>query len=735
NYNNNINYNNNNNSNLARYKAHQNRSTTNDANTGTSFLLKNVSNIQSERSNKSKSKMYPLNSKKFYLSNCEHANYSTTSLFYSKYAFIIEMLLDSYDELLFYLNKKKFITKLTETTLLEASTEDSEEIIPHDKYGQRDDMKELIVVSANSTLDKEKSTPLSSSQGVVRNKDDLYSLRYMGPDTYGLKDITVTSYEESIFNYLKTNSKFKMNSACVTNECLSPKSKRNYSLNSYTHKSDIISNTLIDLNIPSIFEDTNDICSLYWLNSNTITKPSKCNSLFSNYTSDYFNIPIYSTTTKISSDESTKKEENYFWYYYPGIIGRVYKEWLKCKNLDYKKFNNDFYYLFANSNKLNEFFKSNHTNIEKQEEIKLFDISQVLSSNTNILNKMKTSYSTLKCSNFLSDDILNSNSLNEIISNFLTDVNINLDSSFSLNSKILQSFFEDNNIKHFLSSLYSKHSLEFIDEEMSTSPSKIMQSLIHELDQIIAENKAQQDTKMMDDKKKDYANIPLNEYSDINLQNDHKYKKKENLLNKWDFESGLAKYGKSYNGGAEYDILKEKSNHLNLNSLLSYAESLMIQYNGSDGIKEGLIENVSNDITNNFEEDSLCINSFEEILSNFIKKILCKSDSTNFKEDEESFREKMGSLKSIEEIYSNIKKTIYSEKQLNLLSIKPDKTLSYSNKILLPSNKNRIDSERNDECSTKQHIMNIKKKKTYLKKCDPNNTVENVNNTKKDELI
>lgn len=56
--------------------------------------------------------------------------------------------------------------------------------------------------------------------------------------------------------------------------------------------------------------------------------------------------------------EKIQGEENHFWYYSPGIIARINKEWIKCKKLDVKKFNNDFYYLLsADSNKLKGFLK------------------------------------------------------------------------------------------------------------------------------------------------------------------------------------------------------------------------------------------------------------------------------------------------------------------------------------------------------------------------------------------
>lgn len=88
-------------------------------NKGINFLLTNISKLQSERKEsnqkkKNKKQMHLLKNKNFYLISCEESNYYTLSLFNTKYTYIIEKLLEHYDEISFYLHKKNYFINLLE---------------------------------------------------------------------------------------------------------------------------------------------------------------------------------------------------------------------------------------------------------------------------------------------------------------------------------------------------------------------------------------------------------------------------------------------------------------------------------------------------------------------------------------------------------------------------------------------------------------------------------------------
>ncbi|SBT75111.1 conserved Plasmodium membrane protein, unknown function [Plasmodium ovale] len=779
-----------------------NKRRANKRNKGTYFLLKRISHIRKEKSENG-NKINPLKSHNFYLTNCENANYHNRSLFYSKYTYIIRVLLENYDQLILYLDKKKHMRSLYELVeLMEGNN--SSKINEQDTCMKQKKMEELAI-SINSLSYKNKTMPLMSSRTILGKRDNLYVKRKEENISNTLSDVVITSFEGSNSNFLKSKCKSEVNGDSSTNDCLDEKDKQNKFTYLGTHKEGK-SKHLRESTFMNTFEKSNGCFSLYWLNSNvskntnlgaiTSTKLgaisstnlgaisstnlgaitsanlgaiasvnlstianinvgrssfSKCHSLVSNCTNDYLNIPVYSTCSKSPMDEGNKKRENYFWYYYPGIIGRVYKEWLKCKNLDYKKFNNDFYYLFANSNKLHEFLKSNHSNVEKQEDIKLFNISQVLSSNKNITSKVNNSYSPLKYRTFLTDNLLNSNSLNGIISNFLEDINTNTESLCFLNSITLQSFFEDNNIQQFLSSLYNKNNNELEKDRDCISSPTVLQSLISEWDHYIEKNKHYYDNKLEGNIKTGSVITSTKDGTGHDSHKGEKSKKNEYVLTpsieniSWMINREKQISGANTNLGGNFmkseklgnneeisidgekrymENVKfmQKSNHfgkgisenINLNDLLKYAESLIMQKKGNEIFKEDFAESLPSNLPHESDVESIDINSFDEILSNFIKNFMCKRDNLNCENGEEAYKDKMNSLQNIEDIYSNIKKSIYEEKHANDSTYTHDDAFSHCH--LLPADgTNFVGIHRGEQCLDNQTI-DAKKKEKRLKK-------------------
>ncbi|CRG98371.1 conserved Plasmodium protein, unknown function [Plasmodium relictum] len=644
-------------------------------NKGLDFLFKKTSTIH-DKISKNKTKVDYLKNNVFYFTNCKNTNYCTSSIFCSKYTYIIGVLLDNYDELIFYLKKKKFFSSLIESTNLEHENL-NKQIIPYDHQKEQQIHKDLCLINKISTF----SIEMGPSEDVNQN----FSLKEENSQSNMIKDIVI-SLEQNYSNNIEESCKSEFDKLYIVNTNPDELNESNESSHFSNYKHDIMNNHWKNTNISSTLRKSNDCCSFYLLNSNL----NNCNSLISNYDNDYIKIPIYSSS-KLSFDENKNKEENCFWYYYPGIIARVYKEWLKCKNLDYKKFNNDFYYLFSNSNNLNEFLKSNISNIEKEDEIKLFDISQVLSSNRNIINKIKTSYSR-RCPSFLSEDLC-SNSLNGVISNFLTDRNTNFDSLCFLSSKTLQSFFEDSNIKQFLSSLYNDKK-ELINEEKS---SKRIKNLILELDKKILQNKFDYDTKSINIINMQDSSASNCENSDKIRQKNNKEKNYESLNNKSNSEKEKEeKEHSNIERKMECNNIKNDkkckfTEDVNLNDLLNYAETLILQNKKNDANHKNLINNSLCNLSNFVELDIKDINSCDEILSNFIKNLQKERSNVDSERNENDNKEKVNSLKTKDESYSD-KKKLYEEKQLNHLINKEDKL---NNQIILSNTMKIVDTDNN----------------------------------------
>ncbi|CRG98011.1 conserved Plasmodium protein, unknown function [Plasmodium gallinaceum] len=650
-------------------------------NKGLDFLLKKISTIHDEKS-KNKFKVDYFKNRTFYFTNCKNTNYCTSSIFYSKYTYIIQVLLDIYDELIFYLCKKNIFTNLIESKKLEHENLNNQ-IVLYEDLKEEHTHKNLCLTKSN------KISTYSVELGNSQSFNEICSLDKEKSESNMIKDIDI-SLEENDSNNIKENYKSELDELSIKDEDPDELKQRNESLNFNDCT-----------NISNSFRKSNDSYSFYLLNSNL----QNHNSLISNYNNDYIKIPIYSSS-KLSFDENTNKEENCFWYYYPGIIARVYKEWLKCKNLDYKKFNNDFYFLFSNSNNLNEFLKSNISNIEKDDEIKLFDISQVLSSNKNIINKINNSCSSKRPS-FLSED-LHSNSLNGIISNFLTDRNANFDALRFLNSKTLQSFFEDNNIKQFLSSLYNNKK-ELMDEEKS---SKEIKNLTLGLDKKILQNEVDHDSKSRDTINIGYLSESNDENTDRITQKDDNQKKNYKVLSnrnnsknidEGNVDSNIEKIMKCNN--MQNNEKDKNDENANLNDLLNYAETLIMENKKNDTNKKNLINNSIDSLSYIAELDAKNMNSFDEILSNFIKNLQIEKDNMDSEENKNDYKEK-DSLKTKDESHSNINKNLYEENQLNLLTRNED---TLNNQINIPSNMKIIEINKEVEDFIKR--KDIKKEK------------------------
>ncbi|GAW78880.1 hypothetical protein, conserved [Plasmodium gonderi] len=690
----------------------------NNAYKRTPFLLKNLSLIKEERSRNKNIQSKPLMNHDLYLTHCENDIYSSASLFHSKYTYIIDVLLENYDELIFYLNKRKFFMKIIQ--LLEGGN-------PCDNrkngLNEGDIMNDGSVVNSNSKYLLEKNSnnvsSVNLSHPICEDNAESIPLDTLSPQIDSLKNATSSSLEENSSHYMNTNFISQLStSPRLVNEYEKENENVNKSRNLSKCKNCLINNAPIctDL-LNTIEEDLSECYSMFILNSDTNTKYEKGNSLFSNFNNDYMNIPIFPTASKFPNDDkSSKKEENIFWYYYPGIIGRVYKEWLKCKNLDYKKMNNDFYYLFTNSNSLHDFIKSNHTTLEKQEDVKLFDISQVLSSNKSIVNTIKKSFSSVKGSNLFTEDIYNINSLNGIINNFLADINTDMESFYLINSKKTQPYLDDISIKQFLFSLHEHNGSELTCEKMTLPPSRFIPDLIEQLDQIVVENISQNCVQRMDcsisiEKKM----VPYDrDSSDGSIQNGV-FKGEKQTMGKITLEQTRGQTHEDLiNINPTYSP-KNQCENFDLNDLLNYAESLIMQNKQNELAKESVLLNkddVNVQMQNDSDADSTDIKHFDEILSNFIKNFVSTRDNNmqhnSFKQGGEKDEEQINSLKNIEEIYSNIKKTICDEKQLSKAANGEGRNS--------PNHNFELEStQKNGEHLAKQ-IINTKKKEMYLKK-------------------
>ncbi|CAD2105931.1 conserved Plasmodium protein, unknown function [Plasmodium vinckei] len=642
------------------------------------LLLKKVTNIQDEKLNKSKHKgNNPLNN--YYLTNCEYSNSDPNSLFYSKYSHIIGVLVKNYGDLIYYLNKKKIITKLIES--------------------------ESEINNANAKINGEGFNNLG------RNKLNELSMS-SELKTNTINDDSISSCSNIKKNEIKSDSQINdMHNISKSIDDATP-----------SYKSEFDSNNLSNQNFMGTLEKTND-SSFYLINKNK--NFTKSNSLFTNCTNEYFNIPIYSASPNVSPDKCNKMDENYFWYYYPGIIDRVYNEWLTCKNLDCKKFNNDFYHLLKNSNEIQKYFYQNDS-IEKQSDIKLFDITQVLSNNINIINKIVQPYSPLKSSSLLDGDLLpnnnNVNSLNGIINNFLEDINIDGNDICYFDISNMQSFIEDNNnnINLFLSSLAPNDSThKLLNNNIAINSSDILQSLIKEIDEYTQENKKnnsyyQYNNKINDNSKFLFNNLEKkgahildkNKENRFLLNNSYGYKNKNNNIKSYNINNnGIDAIIENwkYNKLDDINILKNsnfkfndfslhgtdntliqdkyKSNgeNINFNDLLKYAETLIIQNTGNEFMKESFADALSSNLY--YESEIELINNFDEILSNFIKNV--KTEKVNSLAPSNIIDKKNNEI----ETYSNTRKSAYKENISNIINISNNNEQDYQSRNI-QTNKN-----------------------------------------------
>ncbi|GAB64382.1 hypothetical protein PCYB_011150 [Plasmodium cynomolgi strain B] len=675
------------------------------------FLLKNLSLVQKERSRNKVAPKRPLQNHNIYLTHCENDIYCPSSLFYTKYTHIIDVLLENYDELIFYLDRKKFFVGLSELAERGNPTTNGE-IISCQNCATEGDIKKCgSAVNSSALLPKssinDSSSPLSHPTLEKTTKSSF--LQHESSESSPLKDAFIPPFEERSPNYMHTNWGNQLSSsvhltteygAANEGQFLKAENCRAGLITSASKWTDVLNGTEDELN---------ECYSMFMLNAEGNAARERGNSLFSNLNNDYMNIPVFSSTSNSfpsnsltsnshTTDEENKKAENYFWYYSPGIIGRVYKEWLKCKNLDYKKMNNDFYYLFANSNKLHEFIKSNHTTLEKQDEIKLFDISQVLSSNNSILNSIQKSFSSFKASHLFSEEVPSSSSLNRIIHTFLMDTNSNIERLCLVDSKKVHPFLEDANINKFLSSLYEQEGNEFLLGEMTLSPSRLTPDLIEQLNQIVAEKKSEEGTQM-----KGYSTHVVGKASPLDGDRDDDLLADQHNAIPMSYQNGTPPRGEAdgmvlplwnaLNGAPRKErqpspqdnrkdvinlstshLQKEHGENFDLNDLLNYAESLILQNKQNEATKESELPGIGNtgdtynadvQMQTDSDADSTDIKHFDEILSNFIKNFVSTRDNrvphSSSRQSEQKHDDQMNSLKNIEEIYSNIKKTICDE--------------------------------------------------------------------------
>ncbi|SCO59449.1 conserved Plasmodium protein, unknown function [Plasmodium berghei] len=666
------------------------------------LLLKKVTNIQDEKLYKNKRKGNKTLNNYYYLTNCEYSNSDSNSLFYSKYSHIIGVLVKNYDDLIYYLNKKKILNKLI----------DSESEINNTNAKTND--------KGFNNLGENKSNELSMSSELKI-------------DTNILNDEAISNCSNIKKNETKSNSQMNdMHNISKSIDNITP-----------SYKSEFDSNNLSNQIFMGTLEKEND-SSFYWINKKK--NFNKSNSIFTNCTNEYFNIPIYSASPNISPDKCNKMDENYFWYYYPGIIDRVYNEWLTCKNLDCKKFNNDFYHLLKNSNEIQKYFYQSNS-IEKQGDIKLFDITQVLSNNINIINKIVQPYSPLKSSSLLSGDLLpnnnNGNSLNGIINNFLEDINIDGDDICYFDISNMQFFIEDNNnnINLFLSSLAHNHRIhKLLNNHIPINSSDILQSLIKEIDEYTQENKKntnsyyQYNNKINDNAKflfNDYTYNDLekkgthildeNKENSIILNNSYGYKNKSNniknyninnnnnidaIIENWKFNkigdiNILKNNNFKFNGfnlqDADGTLIQDKyksnSENINFNDLLKYAETLIIQNTGNEFMKESFADALSSNLY--YESEIELINNFDEILSNFIKNVQTEKvnslSSSNLMDNKQNYE--VGA-------YSNTRKSAYKENISNIIDGSNNNEQFYQSLNIQTLQTNKSDSmTKNKKCT------------------------------------
>ncbi|SCO70349.1 conserved Plasmodium protein, unknown function [Plasmodium vivax] len=730
------------------------------------FLLKKISLVQQERRRNKVPPKRPLQNYDLYLTHCENDIYCPSSLFYTKYTHIIDVLLENYDELIFYLDRKKFFLGLSR--LAERADPPAKGQIVSCQNGATEGDISKCGSAVNSSVISPKSSMNDSSPPLshptLEKIAESPSLQNESSESSSLKDASTPPSEERSPNYMHTNWTSQLSSSVHLTTEYGAATEGDF-LKAQSCRADLITSASKWAEALNGTEDElNECYSLFMLNAEGNAARERANSLFSNLNSDYMNIPVFSSASNSHTDDEdgkaaegkaaesktadNKTAENYFWYYSPGIIGRVYKEWLKCKNLDYKKMNNDFYYLFANSNKLHEFIKSNHTTLEKQEEIKLFNISQVLSSNNSIINSIKKSFSSFKASHVFAEEAPSSSSLNRIIHTFLMDTNSNIERLCLVDSKKLYPFLEDTNINKFLSSLYEQEGNEFLQGEMTLSPSGLTPDLIEQLNQIVAEKQSEEGTPMKghsthlvgkasplgggreDDLLADQHNAILRNYQNGSPPRGEAHEMDPPL---WNALSGAPRKESrqpSPQANRE-DVINLRTSNLqgdhgenfDLNDLLNYAESLILQ-NRQNGAAQGSgqpgrggtggtcgIDGTGNtpgqmqtyldaNSDANSDADSTDIKHFDEILSNFIKNFVSTRDSgvppSSSRQSEQKHDDQMNSLKNIEEIYSNIKKTICDEEASGAAPAEGS-------------------VKRNGESLAKQ-IIHTKKKEMHLKK-------------------
>ncbi|KJP89301.1 hypothetical protein AK88_00963 [Plasmodium fragile] len=674
----------------------------------TNCLVKNLSLVQQERSRNKVAPKIPLQNHDLYLTHCENDIYSPSSLFYTKYTHIIDVLLEHYDELIFYFDRKKFFVELSELVERGNPTMNGEIISCQNCATEGDILKcgssaNSSALVSNSNMN-DSSPPLSHP--TLENITESPYLQHESPESSTLKDASVPPFEERSPNYMNTNWTSQLNSSVhFTTEYGAANEGQFLKAQSCTAGLLAEGSKWIEL-LNKTEDELNECYSLFMLNAEKNAARERTNSLFSNLNNDYMNIPVFSSTfnsfnsnsltsNSHTTDAENKKAENYFWYYSPGIIGRVYKEWLKCKNLDYKKMNNDFYYLCANSNKLHEFIKSNHSTLEKQDEIKLFDISQVLSSNNSILNSIQKSFSSFKASHLFSEEVPSSSSLNRIINTFLMDTSSNIERLCLFDSKKVHPCLEDTNINKFLSSLYEQGGNEFLQGQMTLSSSMLTPNLIEQMNKVVAEKQFEQGTQM-----KDYCTNVLGNVSPLGAdRNDNLLAGQHNAIpmsyqngtpprreaNKMVFppwnalnsaprkEKQLSPQDNSKDmvNLSTSHLQKEQGEKFDLNDLLNYAESLILQNKQNEATKESQLASTGNtgssdvQVETDSDADSTDIKHFDEILSNFIKNFVSTRDNkmphSSARQSEQKHGDQMNSLKNIEQIYSNIKKTICDE--------------------------------------------------------------------------
>lgn len=553
---------------------------------------------------------------------------------------------------------------------------------------------EQIIVDNNNSIKKIESYDLPSNNCNTPRSTNKCEINSNNADS-----VTVAVYSEhNESNELKINLN-------MTNDSL-------YFFNENSNSFNIVNNNLFDskyidasINKPCYLYDSLFLQEVNSLDSDSLVNSmnsNKFNNIFNNLPSDNLDMSEYTPSSiNFYTNEGTSRQEALFWYYSPGIISRVYDEWLKCKNIDYTKFNNDFYHMFLKTQELEAFFKSNYNILEKQGDNKLFNINQVLASNStsntdmdnminytanfeqnqnvewtnehdnecNLLTKMTTACSAFSRSNFLSNDLPTSNSINGVIGNFLTNVNdssgtcnsniININVGNFLNTFKVQTYLEDTYIKQFLSSLYNSNSNNLLKKEFEKKQPAIIQNIINEINKYVAENNTTVSCLMNDNNTLSQSividtNVEKENTNTVAICTKQNNVHEQNENTKSDVVNNLNKHGQTEN--------------TNLNELLNYAESLMSLHSECEEVKtDGM---ASNSFFSNmtFTDIAVGANNFDDILSNFIQKIKSDENKVESEESKEICKQKLDTLKNIENIYSNIKKNLHENKMENGLN-------------------------------------------------------------------